>query len=233
LLNGRWAVLPPEVASLEVIDEGARLPGGSQIGLRWTRVASGYELSLCIYDGFNTLPLIDARSLTSGTIALTRVYPALTMAGGDLALPLAWFTFKSEAAYFRGDPDAADPRSDDYVLYVLQLERLIGEWSIVGGYAGEHVITARSSLDFAPDRGLTRAFVGRVGYTLDTNRSFAAEVVARQNGDGTWLKLEYSQAAGQHWRTTTTASLIRGEPDDFIGQYERNSHVTLAVRYSF
>ena len=190
LLNGRWAGLPPEAASFEVVDSGARLPGGSQLGLRWNRVASGYEFSLCVYDGFNTLPLIDARPVAPETIDLTRVYPALTMAGGDLALPLAWFTFKGEAAYFRGDPDAAEPNSDDYVLYVLQLERLIGEWSLVGGYAGEHVITARSSLEFAPDRGLTRAFVGRVGYTIDTNRNVAAEVVARQNGDGTWLKLE-------------------------------------------
>jgi hypothetical protein len=30
-----------------------------------------------------------------------------------------------------------------------------------------------------------------------------------------------------------SGALIVGEPDDFIGQYNRNSHLTLALRYSF
>jgi hypothetical protein len=233
LLGSRWAVLPPETAGILIVDEGSDLPGGSQYGLRWNRVASGYEFSICFYDGFNHLPLIDARPVSADAIAVTRVHPAQIMAGGDLAVPLPWFTLKSEAAYFRGDEDGVEPRSDDYVLYVVQVERFIGEWSLVGGYSGESVITERSALDFAPDRGLTRALVGRVAYTIDTNRSLAVEVAARQNGDGTWLKGEYSHATGQHWRTTVTASLIRGEPDDFLGQYSRNSHVTAALRYSF
>jgi hypothetical protein len=233
LLGSRWAVLPPETSGLSIVDDGAELPGGSQYGIRWNRVESGYELSLCFFDGFNHLPLIDARLTTPDTLNLTRVYPSVIMIGGDLAVPLAWFTLKSEAAYFRGDNDAPEPRTDDYILYVVQLERFIGEWSLVGGYSGESVVTERSALDFAPDRGLTKAIVGRAGYTIDTNRSVAVEIAARQNGDGTWLKAEYSQAIGQHWRTTITGTLIRGEPDDFLGQYTRNSHLTAALRYSF
>jgi hypothetical protein len=88
-------------------------------------------------------------------------------------------------------------------------------------------------LTFAPDRGLTRAIVGRASYTVDVNRSVAFEAAVRQNGDGEYLKVEYSQARGGHWRATLGGALIRGEPDDFIGQYNRNSHVTLALRYSF
>jgi hypothetical protein len=233
LLDSRWVVLPPETSGVMLVDLGAALPGGSQYGVRWNRIASGYEFSLCFYDGFNHLPLIDAGLQAPGVAALTRVHPAQIVIGGDLAVPVPWFTLKGEAAYFRGDEDGAEPRSDDYILYVVQLERFIGEWSLVGGYSGEEVLTRRSALAFAPDRGLTRAIVGRVGYTIDTNRSVAVEAAVRQNGDGTWLKGEYSHAAGQHWRTTVTASLIRGEPDDFLGQYSRNSHATLAVRYSF
>jgi hypothetical protein len=233
LPGSRWAVLPPASAGLVIVDEGARLPRGSQYGVRWNRVASAYELSLCFYDGFNHLPLVDARVTAPPVVGLTRVHPAQIMVGADLAVPLPWLTLKGEAAYFRGDENGAEPRSDDYVLYVLQLERLVGEWSLAGGYAGERVITNRSTLDFAPDRGLTRALVGRAGYTIDTNRSAAMELAVRQNGDGAWLKVEYSHAIGQHWRTTVTASLIRGEPDDFLGQYRRNSHATVALRYSF
>ena len=32
---------------------------------------------------------------------------------------------------------------------------------------------------------------------------------------------------------TITAALIAGEPDDFLGQFRRNSHLTAAVRFSY
>ena len=41
------------------------------------------------------------------------------------------------------------------------------------------------------------------------------------------------QARGQHWRATAAGVAIGGEPDDFLGQYHRNSHVAVALRYSF
>ena len=68
---------------------------------------------------------------------------------------------------------------------------------------------------------------------MDVNRSIAFEAAVRQNGDGEYLKGEYSHARGAHWRATVSGALIFGEPDDFIGQYNRNSHLTLALRYSF
>jgi hypothetical protein len=46
-------------------------------------------------------------------------------------------------------------------------------------------------------------------------------------------KLEYSQAVGQHWRATAGAVLIGGRSGDFLGQYNRNSHAALGLRYSF
>jgi hypothetical protein len=136
---------------------------------------------------------------------------------------------KTEAAYFTSRTRTAD----EYFQYVIQLERQSGEWSFVGGYAGEHVTEKRTPLDFAPDRGLARAFLGRAGYTIDANRSVALEAAIRQNGEGVWVRAEYSQLLGQHWRATAAFSLIRGNEDDFLGQYRRNSHLSLAFRYSF
>ena len=115
----------------------------------------------------------------------------------------------------------------------MQLERQTGEWVLVGGYAGEAVTSRRAPSTFAPDRGTTRSLVGRASYTIDPNRSVALEGAVRQNGRGAYAKAEYSQARGQHWRATVTGTLIRGEPDDFLGQYRRNSHLVLSVRYSF
>jgi hypothetical protein len=45
---------------------------------------------------------------------------------------------------------------DEYVLYVMQVERQTGQWRLVGGYAGEVVTVRRAASTFAPDRGLTR-----------------------------------------------------------------------------
>jgi hypothetical protein len=207
-------------------------PGGPQSGIRWNHTgAIEYELS--VYQGFNHLPSFGVHPrFTQDGIALDieRFYPRMLMGGGDVAFPTKLFTIKTEAAYF----SSSDPRSDEYGLYVLQLERQTGEWFFVGGYAGE-LITSHGSTkaDFAPDRGLTRTFLGRAGYTIDTNRSVSLESAIRQNGQGVWVKGEYSQALGQHWRATLNLTLIRGDMNDFLGQYRRNSHVLLIVRYSF
>ena len=80
---------------------------------------------------------------------------------------------------------------------------------------------------------MTKTLLGRAGYTIDTNRSIAFEAAVRQNGDGTWAKFEYSNAFGQHWRATAKVTLLRGEQGDFLGQYNRNSHILLIMRYSF
>ena len=97
--------------------------------------------------------------------------------------------------------------TDEYVLFVVQVERQTGEWVLAGGYAGEAVTrSAARTADagrpegFAPDRGVARSLVGRASYTIDPNRSVAFEAAVRQSGDGAYGKVEYSQARGEHWR---------------------------------
>jgi hypothetical protein len=226
LFNQRWVVLP-EVA---VRDAGARFPGGSEYGARWNHLARGFEYSLSFFEGFNHLPLLDVRVQPLPVrVDLQRFYPQMRMYGADAAVPLRFVTVKAEAAYFTSNT----PQADEYVLYVIQLERQAGEWFFVGGYAGQAVTASRHTLDFAPDRGLARAFLARAGYTIDTNRSLALEAALRQNGKGVWTKVEYSHALGQHWRATAAFTLIRGSTDDFLGQYRRNSHAGLTLRYSW
>lgn len=239
LLNQRWTVFPPGVAAAQIVDLGPQIPGGSQYGVRYNHIGRGFEGSLSFYDGANHLPIIDGRLLPATTpmpspdslpsIGIHRVFPKLRSYGADFALPSRLVTLKGEAAYF----ESKDLRADSYVLYVIQLERQIGEVSLVGGYAGEELITKRSPFNFAPDRGIAKAYLGRVAYTIDVNSSIAVETAAHANGDGLWLRLEYTRAWGQHWRATFGGTLIRGERGDFIGQYQRNSNVSLAIRYSF
>jgi len=126
-----------------------------------------------------------------------------------------------------------DLLADDYLQYVVQLEHQAGEWRLVGGYAGEFITADRNAIEFAPDRALARSFLGRAEYAIDANRRLAFEGAVKRNGEGMWLKFEYSHAFGQHLRATASFTLIRGVPTDFLGQYERNSHGMLALRYSF
>jgi hypothetical protein len=233
LLNQRWTPVPPNVT---LVLEDTTFPDRSQAGVRWGHNAGGFESSLSFYDGVNHLPTVEQPDLTLAlppegpfVIPVSRVFQRMRMWGGDAALPTRWFTVKGEAGYFT----SPDQTADEYVLYVIQLERQTGEWLLIGGYAGEVVTENRPSVTFAPDRGLARTILGRASYTIDVNRSVAMEGSVRENGNGLYLKGEYSQARGQHWRATFSAALIRGEPDDFLGQYRLNSHLGLALRYSF
>lgn len=235
LLNQRWTVLPAELSRFTLVDQGARYPGRSGFGARWNHNGGGCEYSFSFYDGFQHLPAFDAVLLRplmpvkNPGIAFQRFYPALRTYGADAAVPLRWVAVKGEAAWFQSRRN----EQDDYVLYVLQLERQIGELSLVGGYAGEAVTARRNPFDFAPERGLARAFLGRAQYTIDPRRTIALDTAVRQNGRGSWVRSTFEQTFGQHWRGVAGFSWIRGEAGDFLGQYRRNSHVILGLRYSF
>ena len=101
------------------------------------------------------------------------------------------------------------------------------------GYAGEAVTKSNDTFPFAPDRGIAKSILGRVSYTVDPRRTVAIEWAARQGGEGVYVKGEFSQSFGQHVRITFTGVGIGGDPDDFLGQYRRNSHGSLGLRFSF
>jgi hypothetical protein len=234
LLNHRWAPLPDTLPPGVALRDTSEFPTGSQVGIRWKHVGRA-EFAVSLYQGFNHLPSFNASfgnvsSPAAPALEIQRFYPKLRMAGFDTAIPMRWLTFKAETAYFA----STDPRADDYALYVVQLERQTGEWFFVGGYAGEALTKIGTQTgDFSPERGLTKTLLGRAGYTIDTNRSIAVEAAVRQNGDGAWVKFEYSQAKGTHWRVTGNVTFLGGAMEDFLGQYNRNSHVLLILRYSF
>ena len=231
LVGRRWAPVQPQTfGAAGFIDIDPAFPERAQYGARWNVLGPGLEFSLSYFDGLNHLPQFTAVPLSgSPLIALQRTFAPLRMAGADAALPLRWFTVKAEVgSLFTSGEDA-----DDVVVYVLQLERQSGELSLVGGYAGEVVTTRRSTFEFAPDRGLTRAFLGRASYTIDATSDFSFEAAVRQNLDGVWIKAQYSEAVGAHWRATFAGTAIGGDERDFIGQYRRNSHVLATLRYSF
>jgi hypothetical protein len=232
LLNQRWAELPPGFPG-PVENAATNFPGGGQYGARVNHIGRHYEASASLFQGFNHLPLIGA-TIDPSSVFVERFYPKIRMYGVDAAVPLPWFTIKTEAGYFQSRAGASvTPQSDDYILYVAQAERQMGDWMFVAGYVGQTILTRRYEIGFDPERGLAQAFLLRIGYTIDARQSMSLENVIRQNGQGTLTRPEYSRLIGSHWRATLGAVIIDGAPSDFLGQYRHNSSAILKIRYSF
>lgn len=231
LLTQRWTVLPAEAAGVSILDAGSRFPRRAQAGGRWRHIGSRFEAGLMYFDGFNHHPTLDIVPLDEAgrSVSLTRTFPRLRTGGAELAIPTRWITFKGEAAWF-GHPHSS---VDDYGLYVVELERQIGEWLLTAGYAGEVVESDRIPLAFDPERSLTRSILWRASYTVDPRRTIAIEGVTRQTGKGYYVKGEYSQAFGEFWRINITPVVLGGDEDDFLGRYRSNSHLAIGLRLSF
>ncbi|MGC4081777.1 MAG: hypothetical protein QM736_06640 [Vicinamibacterales bacterium] len=239
LLNQRWAILPEGAAALPLVDNGGLPPDRSQQGVRWRHVGDRFESALSFFNGVNHLPNFETVITSvplgaSGTLAPTRIdvsriYPKLRTYGVDFAIPTSVVNVKAEAAFFI----SPEQSNDDYLLYVIELERQSGNWLFDAGYAGEVVTERREIFSFNPERGLAKSIVGRAAYTGDPRHSVAVEGAVRQDGGGVYIKGEFSEAIGAHWRVTATGIGIRGHDDDFIGQFRRNSSGTLGLRFSF
>ena len=229
LLNQRWVVFPEEAKGISFISGQRSYPGGVATGARWNHIAKGYEYSFAFYDGHNHLSQFDPSLTPRFAVAINQSYAQMRMYGATAAVPLQWFTLKGESGYFTSSTKTAD----EYFQYVIQVERQSGEWSLVGGYAGEAVTQRRNPLGFAPDRGLSKAFVGRASLQIDPQQVIVVEGAIRQNGDGSWLKGEYTRTLSAQWKAVAGFSWIRGNAGDFLGQYRRNSHASLALRWSF
>jgi hypothetical protein len=231
LVTQRWAALPPEAAGVTIVDAGSALPDRWQAGVRWRHVGDRLELAGSFFDGVNHIPEVFA--IPSGppdpSVWVLRFYPRLQTYGTDFALPTSIVTLKGEAAYFRSTQEL----TDDYVLYVVELERQAGNWLLAAGYAGESVTEERAPSLFNLERGLAKSIVAHAMYTGDPRRTVSVETAVRQNGDGVYVKGEYSYALTGHLRLTAAGVGIAGSDDDFIGQYHRNSSFTLGARFSF
>jgi hypothetical protein len=230
LFDQRWTVLPGVPPGVTIEDGGSIIPERSQQGARWNHTGERIEMSLSFFDGLNHLANIEVSPQPlANAIQLTRTFPDLRSYGGDIAIPTRVLMLKGEATYFTSPSST----SDEYVLYVIEVERQVGEWLFDGGYAGEAVTKRTGTLAFAPDRGMAKSIIGRVSYTVDPRRTVAVEGAAHQDGKGFYVKGEFSDALASHWRLTLSGVGITGDSDDFIGQFSRNSHVSVGLRFNF
>jgi hypothetical protein len=230
LINQRWTFLPSTLTQGEVEDLGSVFPARSSFGFRWNHTSAGYEYSLSYYDGFNYLPTFSEHaSAMSSAITFSRMYPSLRLYGGDFAVAFAPFSLKGEAAYYTSPAK----QQDEYLLYVLEVERQIRDLRLTFGYAGEVITKNRNTPQFAAEQGFTRALIGHAQYALGSNRALTLDTFVRQNGHSSLVRPGYSQSFGAHWSATAGFVWLRGDESDFLGQYHRNSFAITELRYSF
>lgn len=229
LLDQRWIGVQTAAVGFGLTDGASRFSRDPQVGIRYRRTGP-IEYSVSAFQGPHHLPRLDPsfRPL-DGTIVVGRHYPEVRGYGGDLVATTPVITVKAEAAWLQ----ARSRDADDYGLWVLQGEHQRGEWLLLGGYVGEWVSEARGFPRFAPDRGLARSAIGRVSRNFDDGRTLSVEGLARQDGDGVYLKAEYSQPYKGRLRVTLQLLLIGGTDGDFLGQYRHNSLTGARARYSF
>ncbi len=230
LVNQRWTFLPRTYYFFTTQDQGSSFPRRSSFGARWSHSSAACEYSLSFYDGFNYFPNFNVQvGPVASHITYSRMYPSLRLYGGDLTAPFSPFTFKAEAAYYT----SSTRNQNEYVLYLLELERQIHEAHITLGYAGEVVTAHGNALQYLGERGFARGVISHVQYTIDANRSLGLNAFVRQTGASSIVNPAYSQAFGNHWRATFSFTWLRGNVHDFLGQYHRNSFAKTELRYSF
>jgi hypothetical protein len=229
LLEHRWIGLGAATAGLQLENGETHYSRRSQYGARWRYTGRVLEASTSFFQGFNHHPLLDVAVSADGTAQLSRSFARIRAFGADAVVPLPGVTVKAEASW----QDAVSGNADDYGLWVVQAERQQTDWLLIGGYVGEWVTSERNVFGFAPDRGLARSLIGRVSRTFEGNRSALVEAVVRRDGGGLYARAEYSQAFAARWRVTLQALLVRGQSDDFLGQYRRNSFSGVRTRVSF
>ena len=122
LVNQRW-VVPPPGPPVTFTELDPTFPEGSQTGIRWSHAGSRLEYAFAFFNGFNHLPNIDVLPTASaGEVTLKPRYPSLQelrrRRGGSNAVVHAQGRI--------GVLHLHDTSSDEYVLYVVQLERQIG-----------------------------------------------------------------------------------------------------------
>ena len=140
LLDQRWTVSSPHRAARARLSTPAPSSrrvlrpvfAGATSAIAWsTRCRSSTDSITCPTSTQSVKP-----NTLLPEIDIVRQYPAIRSYGADLAHGPRRGSRSREK---RRISPRRPPGTDEYVLYVIQVERQTGEWVLVGGYAGEAV----------------------------------------------------------------------------------------------
>jgi hypothetical protein len=227
----RW--MPPLPSGLETLafsDTGSIHPGGGQVGARYQHSLRQTDFSLSWFEGFNHTPTPTlSYNPYLETLTLLRTFPQMKMVGGDVARVMPWATLRAEGGWFRSNTG----RTDDYMQYVAEAERVHGNFLLVAGYTGETITATRASNRLAPDRSLTNLFAGRVQYAVNDRSEVRFEFLTRRKRDAYGFTSRYRRRIGEAWSCSIGGAWLRASGEIGLRQYRLNSHISLIVERSF
>jgi hypothetical protein len=253
LLGQRWfpglpssAQLPlfpesePVDLSLTYQDAGGPLPartlGNGQWGVRWNQLVPRAEFSLSYFDGFDDLAFFRSSILAiepaprpQALISLSREYYRVRVAGADFASELGPVGIRGELGYF----DQTDPANLDHLLFVVGVDRSLGDWFVVVQYAGQKVSGPVPKGPVFPDLGLRSTMLWRIERTLGPSTTFEIRGALRLLDGDFLIQPLYSVALANNWRLSVGATFFGGPEDGYLGQFRDNSHLTVQLRYTF
>lgn len=210
-----------------------------EIAVRIYRNIGGTELALYGYDGFWKSPA----GLDPATFK--RTFPRLSVYGASARGTFAGGIANLEAGYYdsRDDRDGTDPNvRNSEVRLLAGYERELAQ-NLTGA--------VQYYLEHMQDHGAySSSYAGPAGTEADQNRHVLTlrltQMLMSQNlklglftywspsdHDG-YLRPEISYKLTDNWLIETRANIFFGKDNHtFFGQFEDNSNVALAVRYSF
>jgi hypothetical protein len=229
LFNQRWTVLPPAAQGIPIADGGSILP-------HW--IGAGRAVESC------------RQPLRCVALVLRRLQPPPEHRNASAAGQPRADARVSLAAELRRRPGHSDAVGDAEgrggLLHVSDIDerrvralrhraRAPDSRVGAGGWLRRRGGHGESRRVFIRAGSRHREIVSGPGrlYRRSRGGTIAIEAAVRQSGDGLYVKGEYSQAFAQHWRLTLTGVGIEGQPDDFLGQFNHNSNLSIGLRFSF
>jgi hypothetical protein len=208
-----------------------------EVHLRVYRVVKGVELAVYGYSGFWKSP--------SGSDPMTgnAVFPRLNVWGGSARGPLAGGIANAEVAYYdsRDDANGDDPLTPNSEWrFLLGYEHeLAKDLTLACQYYAEWMqdydeYTATLPMGIARDE--LRHYVTVRLTQLLMNQNLVLSLFTRYSpsDDDVYIRPTATYKINDHWQATLGGNVFIGAQDyTFLGQFQENTNIYAAVRYSF
>jgi hypothetical protein len=237
LVNSRHTFLDPKApTTINSRDLPSDTLDNSQSGIRVSRHISGWDVSLCYYDGYDdiTLPIVE------NDLTITPKFNRIRVIGSDFATAFSSLGVHGEAAQFIYDGG----KDEDYFQYILGIDYawtdVIKDHGIflILEYMGDKTTRSRQDKRPAFGSGLGRVFANSVLSTITYKASdtLEAETKLLFNLDehlSYVIKPEIHYDINDKLKLTFGVDFIEGVQDTFFGQFGNDDRGYFLLRYSF
>jgi hypothetical protein len=261
--ENRWTALPeagevPGVGRARLTfregrrGEPAPTLESSEVGVRLSRSARGWDVAGMYFYGYDRLPTLIRQELTQinpavpeATITLVPVHRRIHVIGGDIATTISGWGFRGEAAYtLTSDPDAHDPEVDDpYLRVVGGVDRTFSRIPVgqslfaILQYAVDTELPQRGPPNQSEVSGLRHSF--RHALLLNSTWKYTEFIRVHVKGFANLEEGDFVLQSELSWQPMDAMTLtfggdvLGGDRSTFFGRFRDNARVRVSVSYQF